>query len=177
MRFITRVTHQAYLFAGSVREHLLLAKPDADDETLWQVLRQVKIDAFLKQEQGLDTMLKEQGSNLSGGQRQRLALARALLHDSLVYIFDEATSNIDVESETDIMEQIQQLARHKTVLVITHRLANVTQADQICVMENGTIVEQGTWQELQEKKGAFARMWDAQQKLENYGKGDAHETQ
>jgi ABC-type multidrug transport system fused ATPase/permease subunit len=117
----------------------------------------VKLDGFLRQEKGLDIPLTEQGANLSGGQRQRLALARALLHDSPVYIFDEATSNIDVESENDIMEEI-------------HRLANVTEAKSIYVMEKGSIVERGTHQQLLEKRGAYAALWNAQQSLENYGR-------
>ncbi len=170
LRFITRITHQAYLFSGTVRDNLCLAKPDAADEELWRVLEQVQLAAFLREEQGLDTILKEQGANFSGGQRQRLALARALLHDSEVYIFDEATSNIDVESETLIMKQIEALAKTKTVLLITHRLANVMQADRIYVMEAGKIVEEGTFDSLVKKEGAFARLWSAQQSLENYGR-------
>ena len=130
---------------------------------------------FLRGEQGLDTMLREQGSNFSGGQRQRLALARALLHDSPVYIFDEATSNIDVESETLIMEVIETLAKTKTVLLITHRLANVVHADQIYVMEAGAIVERGSFAQLVNGDGGFAQLWNAQQALENYGREQEHE--
>ena len=130
----------------------------------------MKLDGFLRQENSLDTLLTEQGANLSGGQRQRLALARALLHDSPVYIFDEATSNIDVESENDIMEEIHRLAREKTVILISHRLANVTGADNIYVVEKGRVVEYGTHYELLEKRGAYAALWNAQQSLENYGR-------
>lgn len=175
LRFITRVTHQAYLFSATVRENLRLAKKDVDDAAMWAVLEQVRLADFLRGEQGLDTMLKEQGSNFSGGQRQRLALARALLHDSPVYIFDEATSNIDVESETLIMEVIETLAKTKTVLLITHRLANVVHADQIYVMEAGAIVERGSFAQLVNGDGGFAQLWNAQQALENYGKEQKHE--
>ncbi|MDM8156430.1 ABC transporter ATP-binding protein/permease [Amedibacillus dolichus] len=175
LRFITRVTHQSYLFSETVRENLRLAKKDVDDAAMWAVLEQVRLADFLRGEQGLDTMLKEQGSNFSGGQRQRLALARALLHDSPVYIFDEATSNIDVESETLIMEVIETLAKTKTVLLITHRLANVVHADQIYVMEAGAIVERGSFVQLVNGDGGFAQLWNAQQALENYGKEQEHE--
>ncbi len=175
LRFITRVTHQAYLFSATVRENLRLAKKDVDDAAMWAVLEQVRLADFLRGEQGLDTMLREQGSNFSGGQRQRLALARALLHDSPVYIFDEATSNIDVESETLIMEVIETLAKTKTVLLITHRLANVVHADQIYVMEAGAIVERGSFAQLVNGDGGFAQLWNAQQALENYGKEREHE--
>ena len=175
LRFITRVTHQSYLFSATVRENLRLAKKDVDDAAMWAVLEQVRLADFLRGEQGLDTMLKEQGSNFSGGQRQRLALARALLHDSPVYIFDEATSNIDVESETLIMEVIETLAKTKTVLLITHRLANVIHADQIYVMEAGAIVERGSFAQLVNGDGGFAQLWNAQQALENYGKEQKHE--
>ena len=175
LRFITRVTHQAYLFSATVRENLRLAKKDVDDAAMWAVLEQVRLADFLRGEQGLDTMLREQGSNFSGGQRQRLALARALLHDSPVYIFDEATSNIDVESETLIMEVIETLAKTKTVLLITHRLANVVHADQIYVMEAGAIVERGSFVQLVNGDGGFAQLWNAQQALENYGKEQEHE--
>lgn len=170
MESITYISHQSYLFKGTVRENLQMGKPDATDDELWAALEKVKLDGFLRQEKGLDTPLTEQGANLSGGQRQRLALARALLHNSPVYIFDEATSNIDVESENDIMEEIHRLAREKTVLLISHRLANVTEAKSIYVMEKGSIVERGTHQQLLEKRGAYAALWNAQQSLENYGR-------
>lgn len=173
-RMIVGVSHAAYLFAGTVRDQLRMARADAADEEMWAVLEKVKLAGFLREEQGLDTMLSEQGSNFSGGQRQRLAIARALLHDAKVYIFDEATSNIDVESENDIMRLIEQLAETKTVVLITHRLANVVRADRILVMEDGRITESGTHAELLQEKGTFARLWHAQQELENYGKEDTH---
>ena len=170
MKRITYVGHQSYLFQGTVRENLQMARPGAEDFLLWQVLEQVNLAAFLRGEQGLDTCLKSQGENLSGGQRQRLALARALLHDSPVYIFDEATSNIDVESENDIMQEIYTLAMTKTVILISHRLANVTRADQIYVLDRGNLVGHGTHRELLADNPHYAALWNAQQELENVGK-------
>lgn len=170
---ITYVGHAGYLFRGTVRENLLLAKPDGTDEEFWQVLEQMKLADFLRSEQGLDTMLAEKGSNFSGGQCQRLVMARALLHDSAVYIFDEATSNIDAESENDIMEQIYQMKGKKTVLLISHRLANVTAADKIYVLEQGKIAEQGNHETLITQNGSYAKLWNTQQKLEDYRKEKA----
>ena len=169
MRRITYVSHQSYLFKGTVRDNLLMGKPNASDDELWSVLMQINLADFLKSEAGLDTQLSERGENLSGGQRQRLALARALLHDSPVYIFDEATSNIDVESENDIMAQIHALVGRKTVLLISHRLANVTASDEIYVLERGNIVQHGTHEALLKQGGAYAALWSAQQALEHYG--------
>ena len=174
MREMTYIGHQSYLFKGTVRDNLQMGKPDADDAAMWTALEQVRLADFLRSEQGLDTRLTEKGGNLSGGQCQRLALARALLHDSPVYIFDEATSNIDVESENDIMERIHALAKEKTVILISHRLANVTAADQIYVMERGCIVESGSHETLRNNHGVYEKLWNAQQTLENFGKdGDA----
>ncbi|SDG27361.1 ABC transporter ATP-binding protein/permease [Marvinbryantia formatexigens] len=169
MKNITYISHQSYLFKGTVRDNLCMGKPDASDEELWSVLARVKLADFLKSERGLDTELNERASNLSGGQCQRLALARALLHDSPVYIFDEATSNIDVESENDIMREIWALAEEKTVILISHRLANVTGADRIYVMEHGDVQESGRHEELVALGGVYAELWNAQQSLENYG--------
>lgn len=169
MRHITLVSHNSYLFKGTVRANLQLALPDAPEEALWAALEKVKLAGFLRAENGLDTPVAEGGANLSGGQRQRLALARALLHDSPVYIFDEATSNIDVESENDIMEEIRALAKTKTVLLISHRLANVVDADCIYVLDKGQVAESGTHQDLLERGGAYRRLWDAQAALEHYG--------
>ena len=170
LRNITYVSHQSYLFKGAVRDNLLMGKPSATDDELWMVLERVNLAGFLKAENGLDTPLLEKAGNLSGGQCQRLALARALLHDSPVYIFDEATSNIDVESENDIMAEIHELARTKTVLLISHRLANVVHADNIYVLDNGSIAESGSHEELLKNHGLYEKLWNAQQALENYGK-------
>lgn len=172
MSHITYVSHQSYLFRGTVRDNLLLGKPGAGDDELWAVLRRTNLADFLQGEQGLDTLLLEKGANLSGGQCQRLALARALLHDSPVYLFDEATSNIDVESENEIMAQIHALAREKTVILISHRLANVTGADDIFVLEEGRMAGRGKHEELLQGCPAYARLWNAQQALEQYGKED-----
>lgn len=171
LEHFTYISHQSYLFKGTVRDALLMARPGAGEDTLWQVLEQVKLADFLRSEQGLDTKLTEKATNLSGGQRQRLALARALLHDSPVYIFDEATSNIDVESENDIMAQIHQLAKSKTVILISHRLANVTDADNIYVLSDGNVAESGTHAQLLAQNGEYARLWNAQQALEHYTQG------
>lgn len=158
-----------YLFRGTVAENLRMARPDADDASLWDVLERVRLAGFLRGERGLDTPLDAQGANLSGGQRQRLALARALLHDSPVYVFDEATSNIDVESENDIMAEIRALARRRTVIVITHRLANVTDADSIYVLEAGTVAGHGPHAALLAQGGLYKTLWDRQQELEHFG--------
>ena len=171
MQNITYISHNSYLFKGTVRENLLMGNPDATEDEMWAVLEQTNLAAFLRNEEGLDTKLAEKASNLSGGQCQRLALARALLHDSPVYIFDEATSNIDVESENDIMEQILLLAKKKSVLLISHRLANITKADVIYAMEQGEVKECGTHEELLRKNGLYQKMWTTQQRLERYGKG------
>lgn len=173
MRSVTYVSHQSYLFKGTVRYNLLMGRPDASDAELWNVLERVKLAAFLRGEAGLDTQLNERASNLSGGQRQRLALARALLHDSPVYIFDEATSNIDVESENDIMREIHTLARTKTVILVSHRLANVTGADRVYVMERGSVAGHGTHGELLAGCPVYARLWTAQAELENYAREEA----
>lgn len=173
METFTYISHNSYLFKGTVRENLLMANPDAGDDALWQVLEQVHLADFLRSEQGLDTLLNEKASNLSGGQCQRLALARALLHDSPVYIFDEATSNIDVESENDIMGQIHALAKHKTVILISHRLANVTGADNLYVLDRGNLVESGNHNTLLAHSGVYSKLWNAQQELENYTGGGA----
>ncbi len=166
---VTYISHQSYLFKGTVEENLRLARPNATEEELWQALEQVNLAAFLRREQGLSTQLLEGASNLSGGQRQRLALARGLLRRSPVYLFDEATSNIDVESENDIMAVIRQLAKERTVLLISHRLANVVDAQQIYVLEHGAVAERGTHRQLLEKDGLYRRLWDAQYALEHYG--------
>ena len=167
---ITYVGHQSYLFRGTIRDTLKMGNAEATDTDFWRVLEQVKLADFLREQQGLDTQLEENGVNFSGGQRQRLAVARALLHDTPIYIFDEATSNIDIESENAIMEQIKELARNKTVILISHRLANVAGANGIYVLRQGILAEQGTHEELLSRQGEYALLWSAQQQLESYGK-------
>lgn len=169
MRQVTLVGHRSMLFKGSVRENLRMAAPNASDEQLWHVLERVQLAAFLDEQEGLETLLLEGGANFSGGQRQRLALARALLHDSPVYIFDEATSNIDVESEEAILREIHALAKKKTVIMISHRLANVVAADEILVMASGCVVERGQHASLLAWQGVYHQLWQAQQQLEQFG--------
>lgn len=174
MSEITYIGHDSYLFKGTVRDNLLMGK-NADDRTLWSILEKVNLSDFLKNENGLDTKLLEKASNLSGGQRQRLALTRAILHDSRIYIFDEATSNIDVESENDIMGQIYSLEKTKTVILISHRLANVVNADNIYVLENGNVAEYGNHNKLLKNNGVYAQLYNSQQNLENYAKAGERE--
>ncbi len=173
MEKFTYISHQSYLYKGTIRDNLLMGCPKATDSQLWDVLEAVKLADFLRSESGLDTKLTSRGENFSGGQRQRLALARALLHDSPVYIFDEASSNIDVESENDIMALVHQLAKAKTIILISHRLANVVQSDRIYVMDSGCVTESGTHEELLKNNNHYAKLYNAQQKLENYGKEGA----
>ena len=168
LKKITYVGCQNTIFKGTVRENLQMGCPGGTDAQFWQALEQVRLDGFLRAGQGLDTPLLEQGANLSGGQRQRLALARALLKDSPIYLFDEATSNIDVESEEAILDSIRRLAGKKTVLLISHRLANITGADRIYLMDKGRIAESGTHAGLLACRGAYFRLWQAQQELEQY---------
>lgn len=170
---ITYISHQSFLFKGTVRDNLKMAGGDITDSQMWDALSKVNLSDFLKAEDGLDTKLNEGASNFSGGQRQRLALARALLHDSPYYIFDEATSNIDVESEDVIMKQIESLAGKKGVILISHRLANVVNAGNIYVMNSGVVAESGTHEQLVKAGGEYAKLWDAQMSLENYGLGGA----
>lgn len=139
------------------------------DERLWDALERVRLADFFKSENGLDTLLSERAANLSGGQRQRLALARGILHDSAVYIFDEATSNIDSESEECILSEIQRMAKEKCVIMISHRLANVHNADRIYVLENGVIAENGHHSQIIESGGLYSRLHKAQSELEQLG--------
>ena len=170
MAYITVVTHNSYLWKGTVEENLRMAKPEATAEEMRAALKKVNLLAFLDTQQGLETPLTEKAGNLSGGQKQRLALARALLHDTPVYIFDEATSNIDMESEEMIMEVIRELAKTKTVLLISHRLANVVDSDCIFMLEKGRIAEAGTHGELMRLKGSYYELYESQRKLEAYTK-------
>ena len=172
MRGITYIGSSSYLFKGTVRDNLAMGDPEADDEGMWQVLKACRLDEFLRGNEGLDTQLTENAGNLSGGQRQRLALARAMLHDSPVYIFDEATSNIDVESEEIIMNTIRLMKGKKTVILISHRLANTRDADRIFVIEEGKVAESGTHRELMKWGGAYSVLWRTQQKLERFGRDE-----
>lgn len=164
---ITYISHSSYIFKGTVRDNLLMAKADARDEELWDVLKKTNLADFFEADNGLDFEIAEAGGNLSGGQKQRLALARGLLHDSRFYIFDESTSNIDVESEEVILEQIKELAKHKGVLMISHRLVNVVSSDKIFVLEKGQLKEEGTHEELLTTHGIYSTLWETQQSLEN----------
>ncbi len=167
MENITYISHSSYIFKGTVRDNLLMAKPDAKDDELWDVLKKTNLADFFEADNGLDFEIKEAGGNLSGGQKQRLSLARGLLHDSRFYIFDESTSNIDVESEEIILEQIKKLAKTKGILMISHRLANVVSSDKIFVLEKGHLKEEGTHEELLTMHGTYSMLWQTQQSLEN----------
>ena len=172
MQRIVLVRHNSYLFKGTVEENLKMAKPDATKEEMEAVLQKVNLLGFLQTQDGLQTQLLEKASNLSGGQCQRLVIARALLRtDSAVYIFDEAASNIDVESEELIMNVIHELAKTKTVLLISHRLANVVKSDKIYFLKDGEIKESGKHEELMSQNGAYRHLYESQMALENYGKG------
>ena len=168
MKKITRITHDSYIFKGTVRENLAMGCETASEPEMREALGQVDLLGFVEENGGLDMEILEKGANLSGGQKQRLALARALLHDSPVYIFDEATSNVDVESENKIMEIVQDLAREKSVILISHRLANVTAADKILYMEQGKIAESGTHEQLMSQNKAYAALFNKQQELEHF---------
>ena len=165
---VTVVPFSSYLFSGTVRSNLLMACPEATDEELWDVLSRCRIDGFVRASGGLDAPVSEQGGNLSGGQRQRLALARALLHDTPIYIFDEATSNVDADSEQAIIGVIHELAKSRTVIMISHRLASVAEADRIFVLANGCVVESGSHEQLCGACGAYAKLWGQQMELEAF---------
>lgn len=170
MEAVTYIGHESYLFSGTVKENLRLGNISADDASLWKVLEQVRIADFLRSQEGLQTKILARGLNLSGGQRQRLALARGLLNDSPVYIFDEATSNIDVESENDILSLIIELSKKKTVLLISHRLMNVVQAGLIYVLEDAKLISGGTHEDLLSSCKVYTKMWNTQHQLEKYGR-------
>ena len=166
---VTLISCGSYIFGGTVRENLHMADENADEEKLWSVLERVRLAEFFKGENGLDTQLSQGGANLSGGQRQRLALARGILHNSRIYIFDEATSNIDIESEECILSEIRKMSAEKTVIMITHRFANAVNADKIYAFEKGHIAESGTHSELVKSGGIYAKLWEKQSALEAIG--------
>lgn len=168
MRAVTLVPTNGYLFAGTLRDNLLLAQPGATDAELMRALDRTRVAAFVQANGGLDMAINEGGTNLSGGQRQRVCMARALLHDSPIYVFDEATSNVDAASEAAIGEVIASLAGDHTVIVVAHRLSTIVDADQILVLERGRIAERGAHGELLAADGAYARMWNSQEQLSAY---------
>ena len=169
MKKVVLVRHNSYLFAGTVADNLRMAKRDATDEEMWNVLEKVNLKDFIESEDGLDTVIQEKAGNLSGGQSQRLGIARALLADAPVYIFDEATSNIDADSEEIIMNVIHEMAQTRTILLISHRLANVTDSDKIYMLKDGAIAENGTHDELMKLDGSYRHLYESQMALENYG--------
>lgn len=168
---ITRINHNSYLFKGSIRENLLMGKENASDSEIYEVLKQVDLYELVMNNGGLDMQIEERAANISGGQKQRFAVARALLKESDMYIFDEATSNVDAESENKIMEVINNIAKYKTVILVSHRLANVVNSDNILVMNEGTICESGTHNELMAKNGYYAELYNKQKELEMYSNG------
>lgn len=168
MRAVTLVPTNGYLFAGTLRDNLLLAQPNATDAELLRALGRTRVAAFVQANGGLDMVINEGGTNLSGGQRQRVCMARALLHDSPIYVFDEATSNVDAASEAAIGEVIASLAGEHTVIVVAHRLSTIVNADQILVLERGRIAERGTNSKLLADVGVYARMWNSQEQLSAY---------
>lgn len=169
MSHVTLIRHNSYLFKGTVRENLQMAGEAITDKQMVDALEKVNLRSFMEEQEGLDTKLAERGSNLSGGQCQRLALARGILHDTPVYIFDEATSNIDADSEELIMDVIRELAKTKSILLISHRLANVVESDCIYFLMDGTIGEQGTQSQLMEQNGNYKRLYERQKQLEQFG--------
>ena len=165
---VTYVGFRSFLFAGTVRSNLLMARPGASDDELWEALNRCRLDDFVRRSGGLDAPVSAEGTNLSGGQRQRLAMARALLHDTPVYIFDEATSNIDADSEAAIIDAVAELARTKTVVMVSHRLAALRGCDKVYVFEAGRVVQTGTHEELASQDGPYARLWARQAELEDF---------
>ena len=170
MKNFTMVGHSSWIFAGTVRENLLMGNPNASVSEMNDALQKVNLLDFINSQEGLDTKLTSNAGNLSGGQKQRLSLARALLHNTPVYIFDEATSNVDAGSEEIIMNVIHELAKEKTIILISHRLANVVKSDNIFMLKDGNIVESGVHSELMANKSAYENLFTEQMNLENFSK-------
>ena len=170
MENFTMIGHNSWGFKGTVRENLLMGNPRATEAEMIEALDKVNLKSFLEAQNGLDTRVESNASNLSGGQKQRLALARALLHDTPVYIFDEATSNIDADSEEIIMATVKQISKERTVILISHRLANVIDSDAIYMLKDGEIIEKGTHKELMRLKGNYEKIFSEQSELENYSR-------
>lgn len=170
-REISIVSAHSHLFAGTLRDNLLMARADATDNELWQTLEAAHIDDFVRaQSRGLDMPITQDGANLSGGQKQRIAIARVLLRRSAVYIFDEATSSVDADSETLILQTIRALAdAGATVLMVTHRMANAADADHVVVFDGGVVVEQGAHDDLMAADGTYAKLFRAQESVERVG--------
>lgn len=170
-RTVTLVGAHSHLFAGTLRENMLLANPKASEKAMWNALIEARVAGFVHSQPGeLDMVIEPDAANLSGGQRQRIAIARALLHDSPVYVFDEATSSVDVESENLILQTIHDLAhrKHRTVIMITHRMANAERADHVVVLDHGHVVETGSHVGLMATGGAYAKLYDAQREVERF---------
>jgi ATP-binding cassette subfamily C protein len=166
---LAAVSYNTYIFNQTVRENFRLAKKSVTDEEIFSALEKVNLADFIRENGGLDKEITEDAANISGGQKQRIALAVALVADKDIYVFDEATSNIDVESEAVIMKNIAELSKQKCVVVISHRLANVVSADNIYYMEHGEIMESGSHEKLMAEKGGYAKLYSLQKLLENGG--------
>lgn len=163
---IAVISYNTYIFNDTVRGNFKLVNKDVSDEEIYEALKKVNMDSFVLENGGLDKVITEDATNISGGQKQRLALAINLVSEKDIYVFDEATSNIDVESENIIMSNIKHLSKEKSVILISHRLANVIWADCIYYMESGEIKEIGNHQMLMELAGGYAKLYTMQKKLE-----------
>ena len=170
------VSYNTYIFNDTVRQNFMLSNKHVSDEEIYAALEKVNLADFIRNNGGLDKVITEDAANVSGGQKQRLALAVNLVANKDIYIFDEATSNIDIESEAIIMANIKELSKSKAVIVISHRLANVVPSNLIYYMESGEIKETGVHWELMEKQGGYAKLYTAQKELEeSYAEGTKHE--
>lgn len=169
---VNRITHNAHIFEGTLRENIVMARDDVSDSGIYTALKKVNLYDEIMDKGGLEMPLSSGGLNLSGGQRQRLALARAMVYDPKIFIFDEATSNIDIESEEIILNNIKEIAKEKLVIIVSHRLSSIKDADKIYVMAKANLVEEGTHETLMKQCGEYKRIYDAQESLEG-GLNDA----